>query len=237
MKAVLIGESAGATMDAIMKVYPRHKIIVDKYVARNEVIGIGPFTDMGNMGIFKTRAAAEQFAAEDPFILEGLIKSFVIRDWNDTLIRAYAADKSYSAVVEVNKSVSEVFRCITHDVPSWWGGKDFSGAATKLNDEFVINHPGAHYSRQKLIEVIPDRRVVWLVGESKLDWLKNPAEWTNTKMIFELTNTGYSTVLHFTHDGLVPETESYDRCSEGWTLVIKEWLRDYIVNATPHFML
>jgi len=38
------------------------------------------------MAIFKTRAAAEQFAAEDPFILEGLVKSFVIRDWNDAML-------------------------------------------------------------------------------------------------------------------------------------------------------
>jgi uncharacterized protein YciI len=85
MKAVVIGESSGATMEKIMSVYPRHKIVVDKYIALGEVIGIGPFADLGNMAIFKTRAAAEQFAKEDPFILEGLIKSFVIRDWNDTM--------------------------------------------------------------------------------------------------------------------------------------------------------
>ena len=86
MKAVVIGESSGASMEDIMKVYPRHKAIVDKYIARNEVIGIGPFGDMGNMAIFKNRSAAEQFVREDPFILEGLVKSFVIRDWNDSLI-------------------------------------------------------------------------------------------------------------------------------------------------------
>jgi uncharacterized protein YciI len=86
MKAVVIGESSGATMDAIMKVYPRHKVIVDKYVSNGDVIGIGPFSDLGNMAIFKTRAAAEQFVKEDPFILEGLVKSFVIRDWNDTML-------------------------------------------------------------------------------------------------------------------------------------------------------
>lgn len=38
------------------------------------------------MAIFKTRSAVERFAAEDPFILEGLVKSFVIRDWNDSLV-------------------------------------------------------------------------------------------------------------------------------------------------------
>lgn len=86
MKAVVIGEPSGATMETIMGVYPRHKVIVDKYVAQGEVIGIGPFGDKGNMAIFKTREAAEQFITEDPFILEGLVKSVVIHDWNDTML-------------------------------------------------------------------------------------------------------------------------------------------------------
>ena len=86
MKAVVIGESSGASMETIMSVYPRHKAVVDKYIAKGEVIGIGPFGDRGNMAIFKTRAAAEQFVTEDPFILEGVVKSFAIRDWNDTLL-------------------------------------------------------------------------------------------------------------------------------------------------------
>jgi uncharacterized protein len=86
MKAVVIGEPSGATMETIMSVYPRHKAIVEKYIAKGEVIGIGPFSDLGNMAIFKTRAAADQFVTEDPFILEGLVRSFVIRDWNDTML-------------------------------------------------------------------------------------------------------------------------------------------------------
>jgi uncharacterized protein YciI len=86
MKAVVIGEPSGATMEVIMVVYPRHKLIVDKYIERGDVIGIGPFADRGNMAIFKTRAAAEEFVKEDPFILEGLVKSFVIRDWDDNLL-------------------------------------------------------------------------------------------------------------------------------------------------------
>jgi uncharacterized protein YciI len=86
MKAVIIGEPSGASREAIMAVYPRHKAVVDAFRARGEVIGIGPFADLGNMGIFRTREAAEEFAKQDPFILEGLIKSFVIRDWNDTML-------------------------------------------------------------------------------------------------------------------------------------------------------
>lgn len=86
MKAVVIGEPSGATMEQIMAVFPRHKAVVSAFVARGEVIGIGPFTDRGNMAIFRTREAAEAFAKQDPFILEGLVKSFVIREWNDTML-------------------------------------------------------------------------------------------------------------------------------------------------------
>lgn len=86
MKAVVIGESSGASMETIMSVYPRHKKVVDKFVARGVVVGIGPFTDGGNMAIFKTRVAAEDFAKDDPFILEGLLKSFKILDWKDSML-------------------------------------------------------------------------------------------------------------------------------------------------------
>lgn len=86
MKAVVIGESSGASMEVIMSVYPRHKLVVEKYIEKRDVIGIGPFTDRGNMAIFRTRQAAEQFVKEDPFILEGLVKDYVIRDWDDNLL-------------------------------------------------------------------------------------------------------------------------------------------------------
>jgi uncharacterized protein YciI len=86
MKTVVIGESSGATMDQIMAVYPRHKVVVEAFIARGEVIGIGPFADRGNMAIFRTRAAAEAFVAQDPFVLEGLVKSVTIREWHDTML-------------------------------------------------------------------------------------------------------------------------------------------------------
>jgi uncharacterized protein YciI len=86
VKAVVIGESSGASMEQVMAVYPRHKAVVDVFVANGDVIGIGPFADRGNMAIFRTRDAAEAFVTQDPFILEGLVRSFVIRDWNDSML-------------------------------------------------------------------------------------------------------------------------------------------------------
>src|SRR5581483_12513804 len=110
-------------------------------------------------------------------------------------------NESFRATIEVTNSPREIFQRITEDVAKWWGGKDFSGKSTNMNNEFIVNHPGAHYSKQKLIDVIPNKKVVWLVTESKLNWLKNQDEWTNTKMIFEITSKSHSFLLHFTHEG------------------------------------
>ena len=147
-------------------------------------------------------------------------------------------NKSFTATIEVAKSPQEVFNCITKDIAKWWGGKDLEGSSKKLNDEFVIHHPNAHYSKQKIIEVLPGKKVVWLVTESTLHWLqKDKHEWANTKMIFEISTKGNKTILRFTHEGLLPDKECFVRCSEGWCKVINEWLFNFITNDEPHFLL
>lgn len=85
MKFVVLGQPSGA-MQQIMSVYPRHRALVEQFVARGDVIGIGPFDNLGNMAIFRTREAAEDFIRQDPFALEGLVSSYVIREWNDSLL-------------------------------------------------------------------------------------------------------------------------------------------------------
>ena len=88
MLYAVIGTSAGKSREEIMNVYPRHKAYLDPFIARGEVVGVGPFIDSagGNMALFRTRAAAEEFAKSDPFLLEGLVREYTIKDWGDTLI-------------------------------------------------------------------------------------------------------------------------------------------------------
>ena len=89
MKAVVIYEPGTVSMDTIMATFPRHKVVVDAFAARGDVLGIGAFGGgrQGSMGIFKDRAAAEAFVAQDPFVQESLVTKYVIRDWSDELIK------------------------------------------------------------------------------------------------------------------------------------------------------
>lgn len=140
--------------------------------------------------------------------------------------------KDYTTSIEVAQPPQVVVNCI-NDISKWWT-KDVAYITERknanLNDEFSITHPGMHYSKHKVVEIFPNKKIVWLVTESKLDWLeKDKAEWTGTKMIFELTPNGDNTIIHFTHEGLGPEKECYARVAQAWDMVINEWLFNFIM--------
>ncbi len=88
MLFVVIGKSAGKSREEIMAIYPRHKAYMDKFIARGDVIGTGPFMDPegGNMAIFRSKEAAEEFAKSDPFLLEGVAKEYKIKEWGDNML-------------------------------------------------------------------------------------------------------------------------------------------------------
>lgn len=87
--AVIGTRMPGRTRDEVMAVFPRHKTFLDQFLARGEIVGVGPFTDPagGNMALFRTREAAEAFAKSDPFLLEGVVKEYEIKDWADQMLR------------------------------------------------------------------------------------------------------------------------------------------------------
>jgi hypothetical protein len=138
--------------------------------------------------------------------------------------------QNYTLAIEVAKSPNEVFNCIKA-VSKWWN-KECEGSSAKLNDEFIIRHGDIHYSKQKLVGVIPNKKIVWLVTDSKLNWLeKNKTEWTNTKMVFEITPNVDKIIVKFTHEGLVSEKECYARVEQSWNIVIKDLLFNFITNG------
>lgn len=140
----------------------------------------------------------------------------------------------YTTSFTVDQSPEEVFKAVTN-VRDWWG-RGITGGTGKEGDEFTFEVPDVHRSVQKLIEVVPNQKVVWLVTESHMTFIRDAKEWVNTKIIFDITKDGNKTKLTFTHEGLAPEVECYKFCAPAWQQYIEGSLYKLITTGigTPN---
>jgi len=78
-------EMGSGGMAQAREVFPRHTAYADEFRASGDLLLIGTFADPvadGSMAIFRSRDAAERFVAGDPFVVEGVVASWRILDWN-----------------------------------------------------------------------------------------------------------------------------------------------------------
>jgi uncharacterized protein YciI len=88
MKYVVTYDSATDVATKAPIHYPAHAARAREFHARGELLMIGIFADPqtdGAMGIFPTRAAAEEFVRDDPFVVHGVVRSWHIKEWNEVL--------------------------------------------------------------------------------------------------------------------------------------------------------
>jgi len=135
----------------------------------------------------------------------------------------------FTTTILVDQSPNVVFNAI-NNVRGWWQG-EIEGNTDKLNEEFVYRMEDIHFSKQKLVEVVPNKKVVWLVTDSKLNFIEDKSEWTGTKIIFDISEVNNKTQLRFTHIGLAPEIECYDACSNAWGALIQKSLFSLITTG------
>lgn len=145
-------------------------------------------------------------------------------------LTANAQDQqSFTTSILVDQSPEAVFNAVTN-VRGWWS-EQIEGGTAKLNDEFLYHYKDVHYCKVKLVEVIPGKKVVWLVEKNHFSFTKDKSEWIGTKMSFEITPKGNQTELRFTHIGLVPEYECYGVCKDGWSNYINNSLYSLITTG------
>jgi len=124
-----------------------------------------------------------------------------------------------------SKPAEEIFEKLL-DVKTWWSGfydETITGNIGKVNDEFSFDAGGGvHRTSQKIVEIVPNKKIVWLVTKANLDFVDQKDEWMGTRFYFELSEKGGKTAVTFTHSGLTPAFECYESCSHGWMLYLKQ---------------
>jgi hypothetical protein len=145
--------------------------------------------------------------------------------------------ENYSTTITVDQSPSEAFAAI-NDVRGWWSGSPgVEGRSDTVGAEFTYRYDPYHYSKQKVTELVPGKRVAWSVTDAKISFVEDKTEWTGTTIVFDIAQQGDKTEVRFTHVGLIPNVECFNACSDAWGGYIKGSLKDLITKGhTTHPM-
>ncbi|NMH27487.1 SRPBCC domain-containing protein [Flavobacterium sp. SE-s28] len=133
---------------------------------------------------------------------------------------------NYHVSFVTQKSPHDVFEAIS-SVDKWWT-QHVKGKSKDEGDEFSVQFGDIHYSKHKLTTVIPDRKIVWLTTENRLNFVKNKEEWKGMEIVFEITTEASGTRVTFTQIGLDPKVECYDACSNAWN--------DYLLGSLQNLI-
>ena len=148
------------------------------------------------------------------------------------------SQQDLSMTFSVDQTPEQAFAAIMN-VRGWWS-EGIEGSAEKIGDEFTYRYKEMHDSKQRLVEAVPGKKIVWLVVDSRLSFTKDKGEWNGTQLCFELSKKrekgGDKTEVRFTHLGLVPAFECFEACTKGWTFYVNDSLRGLMTTGKgqPH---
>jgi hypothetical protein len=137
--------------------------------------------------------------------------------------------QDFSLTFSVDQTPGEAFEAIKN-VRGWWS-EEIEGSTDKPGDEFTYRYKDLHSCRMKLVELVPGQRLVWLVADNYFSFTEDKSEWRGTNIVFEVFKNGDKTEIRFTHEGLVPEYECFDVCSNAWGSYINGSLRSLITTG------
>ncbi len=137
--------------------------------------------------------------------------------------------KDFTVSILVNQNQATAFNAIKN-FRAWWS-EEIEGNTDQLNEVFFYHYKDIHLCKIKLIEMVPDKKLVYQVLDNQFNFIEDKTEWVDTKLIFEITNEGDKTKVQFTHEGLVPDYECYNVCFDAWTGYIQKSLYKLITTG------
>ena len=140
-------------------------------------------------------------------------------------------EQNFTVTIATDKTPTEVFEAI-NNVHGWWTGKPgVKGNSKRMGDEFTYRYENVHYSKQKVTELVPGKKIAWLVTDSQLNFIKDKEEWTGSQIVFEILEKDHGTEVRFTHIGLVQDKECFKDCSNAWSSYIGNSLKQFIAGS------
>ena len=100
-------------------------------------------------------------------------------------------NQDFATKILVDQTPEEVFNAVTN-VRGWWS-QEIEGNTEKLNDEFIYRYQDVHRCQMRLIEVVPNKKVEWLVLDNYFSFTKDKTEWINTHIVFDISREGKKT--------------------------------------------
>ncbi|MFI4951850.1 MAG: YciI family protein [Burkholderiales bacterium] len=87
MKLVMLYEAAPGGLPKARTYSAAHRARLNEFHARGVLLMAGPFANPaeGAMGVFTNREAAEEFIQGDPFVANGAVAKWTLREWNEVL--------------------------------------------------------------------------------------------------------------------------------------------------------
>lgn len=83
---VLLYESGPGRPGKALLHFAAHRARWQEFLDQGTLLQIGTCSDLeGSMAVFATREAADEFARTDPFVLNGVVRSWLIREWNEAI--------------------------------------------------------------------------------------------------------------------------------------------------------
>jgi len=144
------------------------------------------------------------------------------------------SNRNYTATISVDQSPKEAVNAI-RNVRGWWS-EEIEGSIVKVGDEFKYHYQNLRTCTMKFVELVPGKRVAWLVTDNHFSFTEDKTEWKGTKVVFDIAKKGDKTEIHFKHEGLVPSYECYNVCSDAWGSYIRGSLKNLIAtgNGSPN---
>jgi uncharacterized protein YndB with AHSA1/START domain len=140
------------------------------------------------------------------------------------------SEQDLTVTFTVDASPEEVVAAIV-DVASWWTG-EIDGESARVGDRFTYRYGTMHRSTQVVTALTPER-VVWHVEDGELAFTAASDEWVGTDIEFAVSGEGNGTRVVFTHHGITPEVECFDRCSPAWGHYVGTNLPQRITSGRP----